>query len=424
MTNHTCLPVGRAGRSVVKFLTILLSIKGECMSVAVIGAGIIGASVTYHLKKFGYSEKIDIFDELNAPGEASTALSAGGARNLWSTPVNLALTTESLKRFSNFKEETGRGIGYEKIGYLFCLYEDEYQRIENFLPEWKKYGVNVELIPSERIGDFVPNLSPDADEDFKELLNIRPFKGALWGKDCCSINPTSCTTAMFDCARNAGGVELNLGNEIKRIKIESGRVKGIEQKDGDITECDLCVVAAGAWSGELLKRSGLDIPIMPIKRMLFTVHLPPQLGFNHIPMTIIDKGVYFRIEAGNLIVGRAKEDQEPGFDTTPDKKYYEEEMNTYMQARISGSEYCRIINCWGGLYSVTPDNNAVIGEYPGVDGLYLITGFSGHGVMEAPAAGQALAELIMYGDYKTIDISSLSIKRFEEDSLIKETIVI
>ncbi|MDO9575993.1 MAG: FAD-binding oxidoreductase, partial [bacterium] len=221
-----------------------------------------------------------------------------------------------------------------------------------------------------------------------------------------------------------GGVEIHLGREIEKIIIEKGKVTGVEMTDGERVACDICVVASGAWSGVLLKKSGIDIPIVPIKRMLFTVYLPKELGFKHIPMTIIDKGVYFRVEAGNLLVGRAKEDQKPGFDTTVENKYYEDEMNPYMQVRIHGTEYCRILSSWGGLYSVTPDNNAIIGKYPGVDGLYLITGFSGHGVMESPLAGQALAELIAEGEYKTIDLSPFSIKRFEEGKLIKETIVI
>lgn len=394
------------------------------MSISIIGAGIIGASVTYHLKKFKYKEKITIYDRLDAPGEGSTSLSAGGARNLWSTPLNIALTTESLKRFAEFKEETGKSIGYEKIGYLFCLYEKEYKEIEKLLTEWEKKGVNAELIPAERISDFVPGLTPDVDDELMQFMEIKSFKGTLYGKDCCTINPTSCTTAWFECAEEMGGVEIHRGREIERIIIKNGKVTGIEMTDGEVISCDMCVVAAGAWSGVLLKKSRIDIPIVPIKRMLFTVYLPPELGFGHIPMTIIDKGVYFRVEAGNLLVGRAKEDQKPGFDTAVENKYYEDEMNTYMQARISGTEYCRILSSWGGLYSVTPDNNAIIGEYPGVSGLYLITGFSGHGVMEAPLAGQALAELITEGEYKTIDLSPLSIKRFEEGKLIKETIVI
>lgn len=394
------------------------------MSISVIGAGIIGASVTYHLKKLGVKEKIDIYDRLDAPGEGSTSLSAGGARNLWSTSLNIALTTESLKRFAEFKKETGRGIGYEKIGYLFCLYDKEYKEIEKFLPEWKKKGVNAELIPAESISDFVPGLTPEVDDEMMDLMEIKSLKGALYGKDCCAINPTSCTTAWFDCAKEMGGVEIHLGREVEKIIIEKGKVMGVEMTDGERVACNICVVASGAWSGVLLKKSGVDIPIVPIKRMLFTVYLPKELGFNHIPMAIIDKGVYFRVEAGNLLVGRAKEDQKPGFDTTVENKYYEDEMNPYMQVRIPGTEYCRILSSWGGLYSVTPDNNAIIGEYPGVDGLYLITGFSGHGIMESPLAGQALAELITEGEYKTIDLSFLSIKRFEEEKLIKETIVI
>ncbi|MCD5383521.1 FAD-binding oxidoreductase [candidate division WOR-3 bacterium] len=390
----------------------------------VIGAGIIGASVTYHLKKLGVNEKIDVYDSLDAPGEASTSLSAGGARNLWSTPLNIALTTESLKRFAEFKEETGVGIGYEKIGYLFCLHREEYKRVEKFLPEWKKKGVNAEMVPDRRIAEIVPGLTHNVDDEIMDIMQVRPFKGALYGRDCCAINPTSCTTGWFECAKKMGRVGIHLGTEIEKITLNQDKVTGVKIAGGETINCDICVVAAGAWSGVLLERSGIEIPIEPIKRMLFTVHLPSKLGFGHIPMTIIDKGVYFRVEAGNLVVGKAKEDQKPGFDTTVENRYYEDEMNPYMQARIPGTEYCRILSSWGGLYSVTPDNNAIIGKYPGVEGLYLITGFSGHGVMQAPMAGQALAELIIDGKYRTIDLSPLGVERFEQGNLIKETIVI
>jgi len=146
-------------------------------------------------------------------------------------------------------------------------------------------------------------------------------------------------------------------------------------------------------------------------------------------MTIIDNGVYFHPEKGNLIVGRADPKQPFGYDYTPDPKYYEEEMNYYMAARIPGMEYCRIISSqsmWGGLYEHnTKDKNGIIGFHSNLKNLFIATGFSGHGVMEAPGVGISVAEKILKGEYKTIKgVEDLKFERFKNNQLIKETIVI
>jgi sarcosine oxidase subunit beta len=142
-------------------------------------------------------------------------------------------------------------------------------------------------------------------------------------------------------------------------------------------------------------------------------------------MTIIDDGIYFRPEGPNLLIGRADPDTPPGFDISADAQYYEEKINYVMQERIPGMERCRLMSMWGGLYDTNEkDHNAVFGSHPHVTGLHFATGFSGHGAMEAPAAGLALAELLHYGQYRTLDCTPLSIRRFWENQPIHETIVI
>ena len=135
--------------------------------------------------------------------------------------------------------------------------------------------------------------------------------------------------------------------------------------------------------------------MIPLNRMLFITNMPPIEGFERIPMTIIDNGVYFRPEGPNLMIGRADPDTPAGFDTTPDAKYYEEQINYYMQERIPGMERCRLMSMWGGLYDTNAvDHNAVLGEHPHVENLIFATGFSGHGAMESPAAGLAGAPAV------------------------------
>jgi glycine/D-amino acid oxidase-like deaminating enzyme len=125
------------------------------------------------------------------------------------------------------------------------------------------------------------------------------------------------------------------------------------------------------------------------------------------------------------LIGRADPDTAPGFDITADAQYYEEQINYYLQERVPGMERCRLMSMWGGLYDTNSvDHNAVLGEHPHVEGLLFATGFSGHGAMEAPAAGLAMAELAQYGEYRTLDCTPLSIRRFWENQPIHETIVI
>ncbi|MCK4421798.1 FAD-binding oxidoreductase [candidate division WOR-3 bacterium] len=401
----------------------------------IIGGGIIGGASLYYLLEKGYSGSIVVMESNDALAQKATSLSAGGMRNIWSTTVNMKMTTYSIKHFSEFKELFGISIGFEQNGYLFTFYEDRWDEIVKFKPKWDEAGVSTELITPEDIEKMIPGLVSGVDHldpEIQEMLTISPIVGGLFGKDCAILNATAAATTYFDYSVNnyPDQVKISLNTDVDRIVIEGGRVKGVLTKDGDLIQNETVLLAAGAWSQEILKRSGVDeeknIPVIPIKRMLFVVSQPKAVDYRNIPLTIIDEGVYFRDEAENLIVGCADEDQSPGFDTDPDKSYYEDYINLYMQARIKGAEYCRIQNMWGGLYAVnTEDHNAIIDKHPDIEGLYINTGFSGHGIMEAPAAGISMAEIILNGEVKTIpEVRSLNLNRIKKGDLIKETIVI
>jgi glycine/D-amino acid oxidase-like deaminating enzyme len=400
----------------------------------IVGGGIIGASTLFNLLNDGYSSRIRLFERLDAVAQASTALSAGGCRNLWSTEINQRLTTYSINKFRRFKEEIGRSIGFEPCGYLFTFYEGEWQRIVEYKPNWDRVGVRSRLLSPKEVERLVPGLITGVehiDPEIRELAGLEPIVGGLFGEDCGTFDPTAVAQAYFEQVRENFGdrAQVTLRTEVARLVIKADQVLGVELTSGEIVGADKVLVAAGAYSGQLLERSELseadNLPIHPLKRMLFVANLPETPGFDSIPMTIIDKGIYFRFEAGNLLIGRAKPDQVPGFDTTPEPNYYKEEVNPYMQERIPGTEHCNIKNLWGGLYCDNYlDHNAIVGAHSRIKGLYLATGFSGHGVMEAPAIGKGLSELINFGEYRTIDLSVLSMDRFKNNQLVLETIVI
>ncbi len=404
--------------------------------IIVVGGGIIGGSAVYHLLGKGYTGKILVLERNNALAQESTSLCAGGMRNIWSTEVNMKMTSYSIEHFKNFKENFGISIGFEQNGYLFTYYEKNWQDIVDFKPVWDKAGVNVELIPPEDIKNIVPNFRPDLkhlERNILKTFTVSPIVGGLFGKDCAIFNATTPAQTYFDFSKEKypGSIDIKLNKEVEKIILDEGKVKGIVLRGGKEIFADKVLLTAGAWSRQILDNSDvpddLSIPVVPIKRVLYVV-LPPLNGdkYNKIPLTVIDDGVYFRPEGDNLVVGRADPEQLPGFSTEPRRSYYEDFMNLYMQIRIKGSEYCRIQNMWGGLYAInTADHNALIGEHPDFDNLFLCTGFSGHGAMEAPAAGLSIAEIIECGKVETLpEVQSLNIRRIRDKKLIEETIVI
>jgi len=401
----------------------------------IIGGGIIGGASLYYLLEKGYDGTILVLEKSDALAQESTSLSAGGMRNIWSTTVNMKMTSYSIEHFSEFKDRFGINIGFERNGYLFTYYEDKWEEIVKFKPKWDEAGVEVELLSPDDIESMISGLITGVDHldsEIIEMLSISPIIGGLFGKSCAIMNTTTAAQAYFEYSKKkySGRAKIRLNTEVDKIVIKNGEVNGVLTKVGDEILCEAVILAAGAWSEEILKRSEIpkefNIPVVPIKRMLFVVSQPKSGNYENIPLTIIDNGVYFRPEAENLIVGCADKNQAPGFDTKPDRSYYEDYMNLYMQARIRGAEYCRIQNMWGGLYAVnTEDHNAIICEHPEIKNLYLNTGFSGHGIMEAPAAGLSIAEIILNGEVETIpEVKSLHFMRFKKEELVKETIVI
>ncbi len=400
----------------------------------IIGGGIIGGSTLYHLSQLGYKGRVLVLEREDALSKGSTALSAGGFRNIWTTPINMRLTSYSIRKLAKFREELDWPIGFDQRGYLFCQTEDKFENAKTFGAEWEKNGVRIEFLEPREVEKKVPGLKAGIDHidpEVSELLGMKAIGGGVFGPDCGAFDPSAAAVGYFERAIEgmSGRAELRLRTEVKRLHIEDGEYRGIELSDGTMLKSEKVFVAAGAWTNALLEVSGVrgdDLPpVVPLKRMLFITNLPPIEGFDRIPMTIIDDGIYFRPEGPNLLIGRADPFTEAGFDLTADAQYYEEKINFVMQERVPGMERCRLMSMWAGLYDTNEvDHNAVLGEHPHYKNLLFATGFSGHGAMEAPAAGLAMAELAMTGAYQTIDCSELSIRRFWEKRPIHETIVI
>lgn len=406
----------------------------DSYEVIIIGGGIIGTSVLWNLKAQGFKERVALLERGDALAEETSAKSAGAFRNLWGSRINMEMATASIKFLENFEKEFNMPIGFHQHGYLFTFYPEPWEKISSYKPTFDETGVRAELLSPEEVEQMVPGLKAGVDHidpEIVEFAGFEPIAGGLYGPDCGSFDPSAAAKGYVERAQQefADSVELHLRTEVKRIEFERGRTKGVELSNGRRIGAGGVILAAGPWSAQLLSASGLrddeNLPYDPTKRQLFVTNLPEIPGYENIPLTIIDRGIYFKYETGNLQIGRADPEQSPGFDQEPSLAYYKDEIGPYMQERIPGTEHCNVKSMWGGLYSITrADHNGILGMHPGYDGLYLACGWSGHGAMVAPATSLALAELIIHGEYKTVDASPLRFERFAEDDLVVEEIVI
>jgi len=371
--------------------------------VVIIGGGVIGVSIAYHLamKKAG---RIVLFEK-GQLGEGSTSRCVGGIRTQFSTEINIRLSLESLKRFEQFEEEFGIHPEFRRIGYLFLATTDsEMEVFKGNVTLQKKFDIPVELLNPDEIRARWPYLRMD------DVL----------GGTFCSwdgyAGPSEVMSGFAMGARRAG-VKIFEGVEVTGISLTKGRVRGIKTKDEEIS-APVIVNAAGPYAASVGEMVSVKIPVKPLRRQIF-ITAPFHLTDRPIPLTIdFHRGWYFRQEVDGLLISGPL-DPEPSFNLNIDYEAMAEASENAMY-RVPILEKARIARGWAGLYEISPDHHAILGKIPEVDGFILANGFSGHGFQHSPAVGKVIAELILDGKANTIDISSLSIERFEKGDLILE----
>lgn len=371
--------------------------------VVIIGGGVIGLSIAYHLgkKKAG---KI-ILLEKGQLGEGSTGRCVGGIRTQFSTEINILFSLESMKTFEHFEEEFGINPEFRRIGYLFlATTELDVEIFKQNVALQKKFGIPVEWLDSDEIARRNPYLK---------------MEDVLGGTFCGLDGYAGPNEVLSGFARGAKGtgVKIYEGTEVKEIVVHKGRIRGVNTEGGEIS-CPVVVNAGGPYAALIGEMAGIEIPVKPLRRQVF-VTAPFYLTEQIIPLTIdFHRGWYFRQEVDGLLLSGPL-DKEPSFNINTD---YEAMLEASENAifRVPALEKARIARGWAGLYEISPDHHAILGKVPGVEGLILANGFSGHGFQHSPAVGKVISELIVDGKATTIDISSLSIERFEKGEEILE----
>ena len=384
----------------------------QTAEVVIIGCGIVGASIAYHLAAAGCKDVL-VIERETAQGKGSTGKSMGGVRAQFATPVNIQMSLYSIPFYAGFDERLGYPADYRPQGYLFCATHEKHLAYlrTNYQKQVTMGLKNVWLIGAEEIRDRFPQMRSDD----------------IVGGSFCStdgfVDPYSAMIGFMTWAADHGA-KLWKHTEVTGIQRGVDGITAVETSRGPVSTRNV-VNAAGPWAKPVAEMAGVDLPVEPLRRML--VPTEPFDQFPHSAPMIIDmsNGFHFRPEALGFLLAWNDPEETPGFKTDFDPAFIEKIL-TRAADRVPVFENLAVNpkRAWAGLYEMTPDHHPILGEAPGATGFFLANGFSGHGVMHAPATGKILSDLILTGKTDLIDASLLNLARFAEGRTIHETAVL
>jgi len=387
----------------------------QTADVVLIGGGIVGSSIAYHLVAAG-CKNVLVIERETAQGKGSTGKSMGGVRAQFSTPVNIQMSLYSIPFYASFEERIGYPCDYRPQGYLFCATNDTH--LAYLRANYKKqvaFGLkDVRLVNGAEIRSQFPQLRGDD----------------IVGGSFCStdgfVDPYSTMIAFMTWASDHGAIlwKNTSVTGIQRSAIDSGGTFEVATTRGAVST-RIVVNCAGAWAASIAKMVGVDLPVEPLRRML--VPTEPFDQFPHTAPMIIDMstGFHFRPEGRGFLLAWNDPEETPGYKMDFDPSFIEKIL-THAADRVPVFENVAINpkRAWAGLYEMTPDHHPILGESPDVPGFFFANGFSGHGVMHSPATGKILSDLILVGRTDLIDASLLNFSRFAEGRTIHETAVL
>jgi sarcosine oxidase, subunit beta len=385
----------------------------QTADVIIIGGGIVGSSIAWHLTRGGCGNVL-VVERESSQGKGSTGKSMGGVRAQFSTPVNIQMSLYSIPFYAQFEEVVGHPADYRPQGYLFLATKDPHLAYlrDNFARQKKLGLATARLLPADEIRAMLPQLRSD---------------DILGGSFCPTdgfVDPYSVMNGFMASAVEHGAT-LWKKAEVTGITRGQQGAFTVETSRGPVSTRTV-VNAAGAWAAQIAKFLGIDLPVEPLRRML--VPSEPFSDFPHTAPMVIDMstGFHFRPEGRGFLLAWNDPEETPGYKTEFEPSFIEKIL-LHAASRVPAFENLPINpkRAWAGLYEMTPDHHCILGPVAQVPGFFLANGFSGHGVMHSPATGKILADLILQGKTDVVDdVSVLALERFAKGQLLHETAVL
>ena len=386
--------------------------QNQSYDVIITGGGIMGSATAYYLMKSDPTLTLAVVERDPTYARASTTLSMSNVRIQFSLKENIQISQYAFEVLKGFEEEMAVGgqrprIYFHQEGNLFLVGAENEAAAKKAFDLQRSLGCAIEWWPRAQIKERYPLYEPG-----EEIV------GATYGPDDGHFDAYAVLMAYKAKARSLGAHYLT--GEAAALRTEAGRIAGIALSDGQKMTAGCIVNCGGAWAAELAATAGVKLPVVPVKRQVFALDtaVKPE---GPLPLTVLLSGLYFRTETGGLVLlGKSMPEDPVGFNFTWDDQRFMELLWPELAEFVPAWDRLKLVRGWAGLYDVnTLDGNAIVGEWPEINGLYLATGFSGHGLQQGPAVGRYLSELILKRSV-SLDLSIFSPQRILENQPLSE----
>jgi glycine/D-amino acid oxidase-like deaminating enzyme len=386
-------------------------INNKIYDVIIIGGGIMGCATAYFLKRADDKLDVAVVEMDPTYSRASTTLSMANARIQFSLKDNIQISQFTFEVLERFEEEMAvednrPNVAFRREGNLFLSNEAGKGLAETSLALQKSLGCQVEWWTPEKIKERYPLYAPGG------------LAGGTFGALDGHFDAYTFLMGYRAKARSLGTTFIK--DEVTEILTAGARVAGVRLASGESLSAGFVVNCAGAWAAKIAGTAGINLPVDPVKRQVFVLDtsVKPE---EPLPLTILPSGLYFRTETGGLILlGKSMPEDPVGFDFSWDDKRFMEILWPELAEFVPAFDTLKLLRGWAGLYAVnTLDGNAILGEWPELKGFFLVNGFSGHGLQQAPAAGRYVSERIL-NVLPTLDLSIFRPERILEKKPLSE----
>lgn len=374
--------------------------------VVVIGGAVMGASVAFWLTRLQPGIKVTVLERDPSFARASTALSVASVRQQFTNPVNVEISRFGVQFIRDFGAELGLeggagDLGLKENGYLFLAGSAEAAEVMTEVAQMQRaHGAATQILTPEQIAGRYP------------WMNTADLVAGSFGPRDEGWFDNMGLLGGFRQAARAAGVEFRNACAVG-LRLEGARVAAVMLEGGEEIACGAVVNAAGTRASEVMGWAGLTLPVEPRKRTVFVIDAP-KARHGDAPLLVDYLGYYLRPEHGQWITATVPQDDGPcaADDFEPDAHLFEDVIWPLLYERSEDFDAVKVVRLWVGHYAYnTLDQNAILGRHPSRDNLYLMNGFSGHGLQQSPAVGRGLAECILFGGYRSLDLSDLGVER-------------